>query len=215
VPADTSPRELVDPGLEPSGGAPAWYGAAARGMAPQPLIQSGFMLVYSVWWVFAWPGWGTGAFTLMVVLALGAGALGVRNLRHARKFENIESEAGLVIGKRMTVLSAVSYGTLWLAVIALSVLGQPRWILPVVALIIALHFFPLAWIFHRRIDLYLAPVALVFSAIGLYLATQAEVRWEVVYAVTGVGGALCTGVYAMYMLRQYTALARSANVTIR
>lgn len=192
--------------------APDWYGAAARSLSYQPIIQVFFMLVYAIWWVFAWPVAGTVALVLAVVYAGVIVAQSIANIRHSRRFPSIRTPEGDLIGKRMGILSGVSYGVLWIAVIVLALFGLWRWVLPVVALVIALHFFPMAAIFSRRIDYLLAPIALIFAVLGLVLAAQNEVPWEVVYGVTGIGGAVTTAAYAGYLVVDYRALARQAGV---
>ncbi|MGB3413600.1 MAG: hypothetical protein WBA28_02675 [Microbacteriaceae bacterium] len=185
---------------------PVWYGEAIRSLAPQPIIQVFFMLVYALWWVFAWPVWGSAAFGLAVLFAGYVLVRSVRNIRHAREFENIPTIAGAKIGKSMAILSGVSYGALWAAAITLMLFGQWRWILPIVTVIIALHFFPLARIFHRKIDYFLAPIALLFALLGVWMASNPEVSWQFVNAITGIGGSVATGAYSAYMLYGYHVL---------
>lgn len=50
-------------------------------------------------------------------------------------------------------------------------LGVWTWIVPVVVLIVALHFFPMR-IFRRTIDYYLGTAMLAVPVVGLYLAGQ-------------------------------------------
>lgn len=187
--------------------APDGYGAAVRNLAPQPIVQAFFMLVYAVWWILAWPILGTAAFVLAVGYAVAITVISVRNIRHSRRFENEPSEEGARIAGQMGWVLGITYGIVWAAGIALAVTGNPRWIMPVVALVIALHFLPLARIFERRIDYLIAPVALLFAVLGLWLAGRADVDWQVVYAVTGIGGAVATGTYAAYLLHGYRQLA--------
>ena len=68
-----------------------------------------------------------------------------------------------------------------------------------VALIVALHFFPMPAIFGRTIDYYLGSVMLVAAIAGLVLAAQAA-DWQVVWAVTGAGGAMVTSAYGGYLV---------------
>lgn len=197
---------------ETTTGVPEWYGAAALSLSCQPIIQVFFMLVYAIWWVFAWPVAGTVVFVLALVYAGVIVAQSIANTRHSRRFPSIRTPEGDLIGKRMGTLSGVSYGVLWIAVIILALFGLWRWVLPVVALVIALHFFPMAAIFSRRIDYLLAPIALIFAVIGLVLAAQSEVPWAVVYGVTGIGGAITTAAYAGYLVAEYRALSHRAGV---
>ena len=192
--------------------APEWFGSAARNAAYQPIVQAFFLLAYLVWWLFAAPTWGAMIFGAGVVYAVVIVLFSVRNIRHAAQFPNIPTPAGALIGKRMGVLSGVSYGTLWIAVTLLAVFDLGRWILPAVALIIGVHFFPLAFIFRRRIDFLLAPIAIAFAGVGFVLAAQSDISWPVVYAVSGIGGAIATAVYASYLLFAYRNLRVEAGI---
>ena len=193
--------------------APEWFGEAARNVSYQPIIQAFFMLVYAVWWIFAFPIVGTIAFAVVVIYAGIVVLLSVRDIRHSLEFANIATPEGKLIGKRMGVVMGISYGALWIAVIVLGVLGLWRWVLPVVALIIGIHFLPLAAVFSRRIDFALAPLAIVFAIVGLVLAAQPDISWQLVYGVTGIGSAITTGIYATYILRGYRTMCRDAGVT--
>lgn len=192
--------------------APEWFGSAARNASYPPIMMVFFMLVYLLWWPFVDPVWGS--------IIIGAGAVyaaiitlcAVRNIRHAAQFPNVSTPEGALIGKRMGILSGVTYGTLWAVVIALAVFGHWRWILPSVALIIGLHFFPLALIFQRRIDYLLGPIAVGFAGVGFVLAAQSGAPWSVVYAVSGIGGAIATAVYSTYLLFTYRHLCGRAGL---
>lgn len=211
---DTDARETAEAASDSSDSTvPSWYGGAVRSVGYQPILQVFFMLVYAVWWVFAWPAWGTAAFSIALVFAIWACILSVRNIRHSLQFESIPSEEGNRVGRQMGILSAVTYGPLWIAVIVLAIMGQPRWILPVVATIIALHFLPQARIFNRRIDYLTTAVALASAVVGLWLAAQPEVGWQSVYAVTGIGGAAATAINTGYLLREYRNLRKIPTTT--
>ncbi|MBH0115246.1 hypothetical protein I6E52_00115 [Salinibacterium sp. NG253] len=192
---------------------PEWFGSAARNTAYQPIVQVFFMLVYLIWWIFAAPVVGTLIFVVGVAYAAVVVFLSVRNIRHAANFPNVPTSEGALIGKRMGILSGISYGTLWIVAIVLALLGEWRLVFPAVALIIGAHFFPLAFIFRRRIDFLLAPIAVVFAVIGFLVAARPEISWGFVYAISGIGGAVATAAYAVYLLFTYRNLCREAGVT--
>jgi hypothetical protein len=111
------------------------------------------------------------------------------------------------------MVMGISYGALRIAVIVLGLLELWRWVLPVVALIIGIHFLPLAVVFSRRIDFALAPLAIGFAIVGLVLAAQPDISWQLVYGITAIGSAVTTGIYAAYILRGYRVMFREAGVT--
>ena len=58
------------------------------------------------------------------------------------------------------------------------VVGRYVWIPPAIALIVALHFFPMPAIFGRTIDYCLGTVMLIAANVGLYLASQSSISWQ-------------------------------------
>ena len=108
----------------------------------------------------------------------------------------------------MMKLSAITYPALWLAIIALAVLGQWRWMLPAATLIIGLHFTPLTRIFNRKIDCAIAPITVGFAVAGMVLAANPHISWRMVYAIAGTGGALASGIYGAYLVCGYGGLRK-------
>lgn len=187
------------------------YVQAARSIAPMGIMMASFMLVYSIWLVFAWQIWGWIFFGLACALAVYIMVISLQNILRSQKYPNIKTSEGRRIGKAMGILSGISYGILWFAAIILALFGEYRLILPVVTFIIALHFFPQAKIFDRTIDYFVAPIPLTSSIIGFYLAFQSNVDWTIVYAVTGIGGTLATGIYGIYFLIVYRQIVKSIH----
>ena len=109
----------------------------------------------------------------------------------------------------MAIVSSIQGGLILASIVVFVVLGRYVWILPVVALIVAVHFFPMPAIFGRTIDYYLGAVMLVVAGIGLYLAGQPSISWQLTWGVTGVGGALVTSAYGLYIVREGRRVVRS------
>ena len=193
--------------------APAWFGSAARGMAVLPLLMAVYLVFYAAWWPFAWGVPGGVAFAVAGALAVWATVRGVHQLRHARSFPSVPSAAGARVGRAMGVLNSVTH-PLWMsASIVLLLSGHGRGVLPVMVFVIGAHFVPMAFILRRRIDLLLGPIAMAFAAAAGVLALDREVGWLVVFGVAGLGGALATGAYAVYMSAAYARLCAAAKVS--
>lgn len=79
----------------------------------------------------------------------------------------------------MAIVGSIQGGLILTSVIALALLGRHLWILPTVALVVALHFYPMPAIFGRTIDYYLGTAMLVAAVIGFVLAAQGA-DWQVV-----------------------------------
>lgn len=191
---------------------PDWFGSAARDIAHFPIMMSGFAIFYAVWWPFAW-GWA-GAAALLVVLVAAAFFVvrGVSQIRHAALFPDnptpeIERER-----KAMTVLNSITHPVYLFPSILLLVFGQGRWVLPLMVFVIGAHFVPMARILGRRIDYLLGPVTMIAAIIAGILALDAQVSWLVVFAVAGIGGAVVTLCYALYLAREYRRLCERADV---
>ncbi|HLR14378.1 MAG TPA: hypothetical protein VK144_01020 [Bacillota bacterium] len=192
--------------------APKWYGEAAQSIAPIGIMMSVFLLVYTIWFGFAWGAIGWSFFILSVLLASLICAKSVKNMRHSKLFEKNESVEGKRIGKAMGILSGVSYGILWLFVILLFIFNLYIFIMPVVTLVIGLHFIPQAKIMNRKIDYYVAPLPIFTALIAIYLAIQTDVSLLSVYAIASIGGALATSIYGVYLLITYKTLAKEVGV---
>lgn len=198
--------------MDNNGSARDSFGEAARSIAPMGIMMAFFMLIYTIWWGFAFGLFGWILFAFSCAFAFFLVNESIRNIKHANRFPKNKSQEGERIGKQMGILSGISYGLLWIFAIILAIMGLYQWILPAVTFIIAVHFFPQAKIFNRKIDYYLAPFPLITSIIGFYLAGQTGMEWSIVYAVSGTGGAVATGGYGIFMLITYRHLAENAGV---
>lgn len=174
-------------------------GTVLHGTASGMIPMAVFTPVYAIWPVIAWPVPGA----VFFVLALAwSGCLAVtarRLLRLGRELPHETNEDDARIATGMTILSSVQGALILASVVVLTLLDQLAWILPVIALIVALHFFPMPAIFRRTIDYYLGTAMLVAALLGLILTGQ-QVDWQVAWAVTGVGGALVTSSYGLYIV---------------
>lgn len=175
-------------------------GTVLNGIASGMIPMAIFTPLYAIWPVFAWPV--AGAVILALALAWSA-YLAVTAHQLLRRSTELPSERNAFdarIARGMTVVSSVQGGLILAAVLVLVLLGQYVWILPVVALIVALHFFPMPAMFERTIDYYLGTGMAIASLTGLALAGMGA-QWQVVWAATGVGGGLITALYGLYMVR--------------
>jgi hypothetical protein len=84
-------------------------------------------------------------------------ARAIQLLRARRRFSDQLSAADQAYRKRTGISFGVIFGAegiiIWLAATLLGVTGHDDFIVPVIALIVGLHFYPMARIFRRRIDL--------------------------------------------------------------
>ncbi|WP_147917219.1 hypothetical protein [Ruania zhangjianzhongii] len=192
--------------------APEGFGSAARGIAFFPVLMSGYAVFYAAWWPFAWGIPGFAGSLVVIALAVLFVIRGATQIRHAALFPNHPTPEDRRIGKAMGVLNSVTHPVWMLGSIVLLVLGQGRWVLPLMVFVIGAHFVPMARILGRRVDYLLGPVAMAAAVVAGVFALDEQVSWLVVFAVAGTGGTLATLCYALYMSRAYRRLCERAGV---
>lgn len=198
---------------EQAGGEPApdWFGSAAQDLAPFPVIMSGYAVFYAIWWPFAW-GWaGVAAFVVVLIAAALLVARGVSQLRHAGQFPDQPTPEIVRERKAMLVLNSITHPIWMLGSVLLLVFGQGTWALPLMVFVIGAHFVPMARILGRKIDYLLGPVTMIAAIAAGIFALNGQ-SWLVVFAMAGIGGAVATLCYALYLAREYRRLCRRAGV---
>lgn len=188
-----------------------WFGTAARYVAPLPMIMSLFMLVYAFWFIIEWGWLGGAVFTALAVCAVFWSFRAIRNIQHATSYPSIASPEGAAQGKKMAILSGITYPALWATVLALALTGHANYIMQAVVIIIGLHFIPMAPILGRRIDYLLGPLSVLCGIAGCLLVATDPAGWRLGFAIASTGGAIATFIYAIYSLRGYRTMANTAN----
>jgi hypothetical protein len=85
-----------------------------------------------------------------------------------------------------------------LATVILGWTGRSDYNVPVIALIVGLHFYPLGRIFGRRIDTYIATWVTAVGVAGIVVIAGTDVQPEHVWPWVGLGAALGTAAYGVY-----------------
>ncbi|MGV8912133.1 MAG: hypothetical protein ACOH14_05890 [Rhodoglobus sp.] len=180
----------------------ARVGPIVRGIASGLIPMAVFTPVYAIWPVFAWPLAGAIFFLVALGWSVFLAVRAAKLIKFARGVPNETNAYDARIAKGMTIVSSIQGALIVTSVVVLALFGQYVWILPVVALIVALHFFPMPAIFGRTIDYYLGGFMLIVAGTGLYLASQSGIDWQVTSGVTGFGAALVTSAYGLYIVRE-------------
>ena len=179
----------------------ARVGPIVRGIASGLIPMAVFTPVYAIWPVFAWPILGTIFFVAALAWSVFLAIRAAKLIKFAGGVPNETNAYDARISKGMTLVSSIQGALIVTSVVVLAVLGQYVWMLPVVVLIVGLHFFPMPAIFGRTVDYYLGGFMLIAAGTGLYLASQTGMDWQVTWGVTGFGAALVTSAYGLYMVR--------------
>lgn len=80
-------------------------------------------------------------------------------------------------------------------------IGHQELIFPAIALVVGLHFFPMARLFNRKIDFWLASWSCLIALVGVICGVANIGGNKVIAAFTGMGMSLTTLCYAGYMIR--------------
>ncbi|MEZ0163724.1 hypothetical protein AB2L27_02960 [Kineococcus sp. LSe6-4] len=80
----------------------------------------------------------------------------------------------------------------------LGAVGRPDLVLPAIALVVGLHFYPMARIFRRRVDTWLATALSAVGLAGLLALLLTGTDRDTVWGLVACGAALTTGAYGVY-----------------
>jgi hypothetical protein len=150
---------------------------------------------------------GFGQYAVLFVFGVPSGmfvAYSISLFRASRHFPPLVSSADKIEGKRMGIWYGIIFGaegvTIPIVCGLLVYFRQPAFVLPAIALVIGLHFYPMARIFKRTIDYYLATwtCLVAFSAIAAIINNILPPN--TIYALLGVGVAIATTGYGLYMI---------------
>jgi hypothetical protein len=121
----------------------------------------------------------------------------------AKRFPKFTTGADEAEGKQMRKKFGLIFGiegtAIPLACIALQFTGNGLYILPAIALIVGLHFYPMAKIFKRKIDYYLGTWASLL-AIMVIGGVHEGLPQPSAVVMLGIGMALTTSIYGFYMV---------------
>lgn len=159
----------------------------ASGMIPMAI----FTPVYSIWAGIAWPILGSIFFVITLAISIYLVVSAVRALKLSGQLPNERNADDERISKVMPLISNIMGISILVAIIVLWVTNAYQWILPIVMILVGLHFFPMARLFHRTIDYTLGTLMLVGAALGFFLLAQGT-AWQVAWGAAGIIGAVVT-----------------------
>jgi hypothetical protein len=137
---------------------------------------------------------------------------GIRLFGIARHFPGIATSADLAERKRMGKWFGIIFGAeglgIFLAINIVINLGHPDLVIPVLALVVGIHFYPMARILRRKIDYYLATWSTMIAVCGILFTLYKSIPPDDILTFVGVGIALATSAYGMYMILHGNRLIR-------
>jgi hypothetical protein len=178
------------------------------------------MAIFTVWWASdTFTGWPTPVATTVAAIcgaaAITFGVQAVRLFGAGSRFSTDVSESDNAKKPNSALFGAVFAAEGVLIGIAAGVLGSTgldRFMVPTIAIIVGLHFYPMAHIFGRSIDLWLATWTTLVGVVGVTVILFNGFAWPIVWSWVGAGAAAATISYGVYMTRYAQQLLRSAAV---
>lgn len=148
-----------------------------------------------------------GQYAVLFVFGVPAGmfvAYSISLFRASKHFPPLTSSADKAEGKRMGIWYGIIFGAEGIIIPVVCCLlvyfRQTQFVLPAIALVIGLHFYPMGRIFKRTIDYYLATwtCLVAFSAIAGIINNI--LPQHTIYALLAIGVAIATTGYGLYMI---------------
>jgi hypothetical protein len=180
---------------------------------PRIAIQSiGTGIIMMAFFTMMWTGiaygsMGGNGLVILILFSLVALTLvfnAIKYFREAKRFPKSESEADKAeekrTGKWFGIIFCAEGLLIFVGINIVINLGHADLTIPVIALVVGLHFYPLARVFKRTIDYYLATWTTVVAIIGIGLILNKSYTAATVDAFVGVGTAIATSCYGIYMI---------------
>jgi hypothetical protein len=179
--------------------------SALRGVATGLLMMTFFT---GLWSGIAYGGMQLSPFRFVLILFLFLMLLfvvnGIRFFRTAKHFPDSVSPEDVAEKKRMGKWFGIIFGAeglgIFLAVNIVINLGHSDLIIPAIALVVALHFYPMAKIFNRKIDYWLATWGTIIALCGIIFTLNKIMPSNNIQTFVGIGIALATSSYGIYMI---------------
>ena len=143
-------------------------------------------------------------------------ANGIYLFATAKRFPKLSSEEDIAEGKRSGKWFGIIFGAegllIFAAVNIVRNMGHDDLIIPVIALVVGLHFYPLGWVFKRTLDYYLATWATIIAVCSIIFTLNKTYTENDILAFVGVGIAIATSCYGLYMIYSGRRFAKGALI---
>ena len=178
---------------------------AVRGIATGLILMSFFTLL---WAAIAFGGLNGSSYWLVLlifpVLSIIFVVTAIKLFGAAKHYPKLTSEADIAEEKKTGKWFGLIFGAeglgIFIAINVVNNLGHPELDIPVIALVVGLHFYPLAKVFKRTIDYYLATWSTVIAILSIAFSLNKTLSFHEVLAFVGIGIAIATSCYGLYMM---------------
>ncbi len=179
---------------------------------PRVAIKSiGAGLLLMAFFTMMWSGIAEGGFNgsdhyisivIFSTFSLAFISYGVYLFLMAKHFP-LSTEADKDEGKKIWKWYGIIFGAegavIPMVVFSLIAFHQDALIIPGIALVVGLHFYPMAKLFNRKIDYYLATWTCLIAVIGIIISFR-DAAQSTVFSFVGIGVALATSGYGFFMI---------------
>jgi hypothetical protein len=191
---------------------------AINSIATGLLMMAFFTMMWTGIAYGSMPGNGLIILVLFALVSIVFIGNAIRLFSISKRFPKLESEADKAEGKRSGKWFGIIFGAEGLVIfVAINIvinLGHADLTIPVIALVVGLHFYPMAKIFKRTIDYYLATWTSVVAIIGIILILNKIYPASIADSFVGVGTAIATSCYGFYMIYSGKQLTKSVQPPI-
>lgn len=178
---------------------------AIRGICGGLILMALFTMV----WAGIAQGGLMGSDDRVVLIAFALLALlfvinAVRFFIASKQFPVFTSDEDKAEGKRTSKAFGLIFGiegaAIPIACGILAAIGHTEFILPAIALIVGLHFYPMAKIFGRKLDYFTGTWATLVAITGIIITMNHSETQQFVMGLLGIGMALTTSTYGVFMI---------------
>jgi hypothetical protein len=132
----------------------------------------------------------------------------------SRHFPALKSEADKAEGKKIGKWYGIIFGaegiTIPIVVFTLLHFQQDKLVVPAIALVVGLHFYPMAKVFKRNIDYYLATWTCLVAISAILFIFYSALPQATIVALLGVCVGMATSSYGFYMIYEGNRMTKSS-----
>ncbi|TSJ43347.1 hypothetical protein FO440_03905 [Mucilaginibacter corticis] len=137
----------------------------------------------------------------------------------AKRFPKISTEEDKAREKKEGKWFGIIFGAeglgIFLGINIVVNLGHPDLTIPVIALVVGLHFYPMAKIFRRTMDYYVATWSTIIAICSIVLTLNKTMTPANIILFLGIGMALSTSCYGLYMIRTGRGYVKKTPIDVQ
>ncbi|MES2426987.1 MAG: hypothetical protein V4560_08430 [Bacteroidota bacterium] len=153
------------------------------------------------------------------VLIIGFIASAVYFFIVSKHFPKLSAEADKARGKKEGMWFGIIFGAeglfIFLGINIAINMGHAELVIPVIALVVGLHFYPMAKIFKRSIDYYIATWSTLIALCSIWLILHNTYPINNVIVFLGIGMAVSTSCYGLYMIYKGTGFVKRMPLDVQ